>query len=74
MDEGELETVAAWSCAAGHSNRRIAQTIGRSEAWVRNLVRQKAFQERVLAILKERGQNGAGRFYSEVCTLVELKR
>jgi hypothetical protein len=40
MDE-ELETVAAYLCAAGHSNRRIAQTIGKSESWVKGLVRQK---------------------------------
>jgi transposase len=74
MDEAEIETVAAWSCAAGHSNRRIAQTIGKPESWVRHLVRQEAFQARVFAILKERW-GAADRFYPEdFRSVVELKR
>ena len=71
--DDEIETVAAWLCAAGQTNKRIAQTIGKSESWVKALVQQKSFHGRVLAILKERLGHEPDRFYPQT-VLIEMKK
>jgi hypothetical protein len=75
--ESPVHLAAAHLAAAGANNRRIAQTLGKTEVWMSNLARQGFFQERVVSILKERNRDAlesAFRIqrFSNPVTLVNL--
>ena len=76
--EAPLHIAAAHLAATGASNRRIAQTLGKTEVWMNNLVRQPFFQERVVSILRERNRDALkSRFkiqrFCNPAALVELR-
>jgi hypothetical protein len=72
-----LRIAAAYLAAAGANNRRIAQTLGKSEAWVCYLTKQGFFQQRIASILKEKNRDALESMFkiqrfSNPMTLVEL--
>jgi hypothetical protein len=76
--ERPLHLAAAHLAAAGANNRRIAQSLGKTEVWMSNLARQPFFQERVVSILKGRNRDAlesAFRIqrFSNPASLVELR-
>ena len=73
-----LHIAAAHLAATGASNRRIAQTLGKTEIWMSNLVRQPFFQERVVSILRERNRDALESMFKiqrfcNPAALVELR-
>ena len=71
--EAPLHIAAAHLAAMGANNRRIARALGRSEVWMCNLTRQPFFQERVLAILKDKNRDGLESMF-KMQRLSDLKK
>jgi hypothetical protein len=56
-----------------------ARALGRSEVWICNLTRQPFFQERIVAILKEKNRDALESMFkmqrlSDLTSLVELPK